>query len=106
MLMLTRSHYAMGGDPGRDVFVSPGDPLFYLHHSMIDRTWWIWQMLDPSTRAVGQTAVAGTNTFLNSPPSANTTIDDYVQYGYAAGPPRQIKDLLRTTGGPFCYVYL
>jgi tyrosinase len=31
-------HYALGGDPGRDAFVSPGDPAFYLHHSMIDRS--------------------------------------------------------------------
>lgn len=30
-------HYALGGDPGRDVFVSPADPVFYLHHSMVDR---------------------------------------------------------------------
>lgn len=22
----------MGGDPGRDLYTSPGDPLFYLHH--------------------------------------------------------------------------
>ncbi|EOA91705.1 uncharacterized protein SETTUDRAFT_152771 [Exserohilum turcica Et28A] len=29
-------HYSMGGDPGRDFFVSPGDPLFYLHHAQID----------------------------------------------------------------------
>jgi hypothetical protein len=40
----------MGGDPGRDFFTSPGDPLFYLHHGMIDRTWWIWQSLDKKTR--------------------------------------------------------
>ncbi|KAI7549418.1 Di-copper centre-containing protein [Hortaea werneckii] len=98
-------HYAMGGDPGRDVFVSPGDPLFYLHHSNIDRMWWMWQMQDTATRAQGETSVAGTNTFFNQPPSANTTVEDYVQYGYAAGPPRQIKELLKTTEGPFCYTY-
>jgi tyrosinase len=99
-------HYAMGGDPGRDVFVSPGDPAFYLHHSMIDRVWWIWQMLSPKKRIYSDSAISGTNTFLNTPPSANTTLDDYVEYGYAAGPSRQIKDLLSTLAGPFCYIYL
>ncbi|KAJ9134128.1 Tyrosinase central domain protein [Pleurostoma richardsiae] len=99
-------HYSLGGDPGRDVFTSPGDPAFYLHHGMIDRTWWIWQMLDPATRIYSDAAVSGTNTFLNSPASANTTLDDYVDYGYAAGPPRKIGDLLSTVSGPFCYVYL
>ncbi|KAI8623979.1 hypothetical protein F5Y19DRAFT_342209 [Xylariaceae sp. FL1651] len=98
-------HYALGGDPGRDVFVSPGDPAFYLHHGMIDRTWWIWQNLKPSERFSGPKALIGTNTFLNNPPSANTTYDDFVQYGFAAGPPRQIKELMSTVAGPFCYVY-
>ncbi|RAO71186.1 uncharacterized protein BHQ10_007198 [Talaromyces amestolkiae] len=65
-------HYSMGGDPGRDVFVSPGDPAFWLHHGMIDRVWWIWQNLDLAQR---QNAISGTGTFLNYPPSANTTLD-------------------------------
>ena len=73
---------------------------------MIDRTWWIWQMLDPANRQFSDNAIAGTNTFFNNPPSANTTLDDYVQYGFAAGPPRQLRDLMSTMSGPFCYIYL
>ncbi|KAI1484838.1 Di-copper centre-containing protein [Biscogniauxia mediterranea] len=99
-------HYALGGDPGRDVYASPGDPAFYLHHGMIDRVWWIWQMREPAARRHGDVALMGTNTFLDSPPSANTTFDDYVDYGYAAGPPRKIGELMSTTDGPFCYAYL
>ena len=30
-------HYTIGGDPGGDFFSSPGDPVFYFHHGMIDR---------------------------------------------------------------------
>lgn len=99
-------HYSLGGDPGRDVFTSPGDPVFYLHHAQIDRVWWIWQMLSPASRVYSNKAVIGTNTFLNTPPSANTTRDDIIDFGYAAGPPRKIDDLLSTLDGPFCYVYL
>ncbi|KAI0391311.1 hypothetical protein F5Y17DRAFT_441247 [Xylariaceae sp. FL0594] len=98
-------HYALGGDPGRDAWVSPGDPAFYLHHGMIDRAWWLWQTLKPSERTSGPKALSGTNTFLNMPPSANTTYQDFIDLGYAAGPSRQIKDLMSTTAGPFCYVY-
>ncbi|RGP60415.1 tyrosinase [Fusarium longipes] len=98
-------HYALGGDPGRDVYTSPGDPAFYLHHSMIDRVWWIWQMLDPKNRILGKDALAGTNTFLNMPPSADTTFEDYVRT-FWLGPDKQIKDLMSTLSGPFCYVYL
>ncbi|KAH8912448.1 Di-copper centre-containing protein [Coniochaeta sp. PMI_546] len=31
-------------------FTAPNDPLFYLHHSQIDRLWWMWQMEDTSSR--------------------------------------------------------
>jgi tyrosinase len=95
----------MGGDPGRDLFTSPGDPLFYLHHGMIDRTWWIWQQLDKKTRT-GPAGVSGTSTFLNMPPSANTTLDTVIDLGFAAGPPRKMADLMSTTEGPLCYIYL
>ncbi|KAK1514570.1 uncharacterized protein CCOS01_13851 [Colletotrichum costaricense] len=98
-------HYSLGGDPGRDVFTSPGDPVFYLHHSMIDRVWWMWQMLSPQVRQYGATALSGTNTFLDQPPSANTTMDDVLQYGWV-GESLKIRDALSTVAGPFCYVYL
>ncbi|ROV93754.1 hypothetical protein VSDG_06984 [Cytospora chrysosperma] len=98
-------HFSLGGDPGRDFYVSPGDPVFYLHHGMIDRVWWLWQMQDPETRVWGNNNLAGTNTFMNSPPSANTTLDDWVTFDFAGGPPMQIKDLMSTTSGPFCYAY-
>ncbi|KZL85207.1 tyrosinase central domain protein [Colletotrichum incanum] len=99
-------HYALGGDPGRDVFTSPGDPVFYLHHSMIDRVWWVWQMLSPQERQYGDIALSGTNTFLDQPPSANATMDDYLEYGYVGGEPLKIRDAMSTVAGPFCYVYL
>ena len=95
----------MGGDPGRDLFVSPGDPLFYLHHGMIDRTWWIWQQLDKKTRT-GEKGISGTGTFLNNPPSAKTTLDTPIDMGYAAGPVVTMNDLMSTTEGPLCYIYV
>jgi len=99
-------HYALGGDPGRDFFVSPGDPAFYLHHAMIDRVWWMWQSLSPKKRTNGATAIAGTRTFMDMPPSDPATVEDVIDLGYAGGPPKQIKELLSTTEGPFCYIYL
>ncbi|KAF2124904.1 Di-copper centre-containing protein [Dothidotthia symphoricarpi CBS 119687] len=98
-------HYSMGGDPGRDLFTSPGDPLFYLHHGMIDRVWWIWQQLDLETRT-GAKGISGTGTFFNNPPSANTTLDTPIDIGYAASPPVTMRDMMSTTEGPLCYVYV
>lgn len=91
-----------GGDPGRDLFVSPGDPAFYTHHSQIDRVWTLWQWLDLESR---QNALAGTGTFLDSPPSPNTTLDTLVDLGYAAGEPTRVGDLMSNIGGKFCYLY-
>ncbi|KAI4938445.1 hypothetical protein J4E85_000885 [Alternaria conjuncta] len=99
-------HYSMGGDPGRDFFVSPGDPLFYLHHAQIDRTWWIWQQLDRKTRTSEAGGISGTGTFLNMPPSANTTFDTTINLGYAADGTERMEDLMSTTEGPFCYIYV
>lgn len=99
-------HYALGGDPGRDVFVSPGDPAFYLHHAMIDRVWWMWQMLDPAARVRSDAAIDGTRTFLDQPPSANATLDDVLDLEAAFGPPLRIRDVMSTVHGPLCYAYL
>jgi tyrosinase len=36
-------HFSIWGDPGGDVFVSPAEPTFWLHHGQLDRHWWMWQ---------------------------------------------------------------
>jgi tyrosinase len=38
----TGGHYSIWGDPGGDVFVSPNEPVFWLHHGQLDRHWWMW----------------------------------------------------------------
>lgn len=98
-------HYTIGGDPARDLFTSPGDPLFYLHHANIDRTWWIWQTLSKKKRTSAE-GISGTGTFLNEPPSPPTTLQTPIDMGFAAGPPVTMGDLMSTTAGPLCYIYL
>lgn len=98
-------HYSLGGDPGRDFYISPGDPAFYLHHSQIDRVWWIWQNLNAKT-AFSEKGISGTGTFLDAPPSANTTLETPIDLGYAWKDVVKMKDLMSTTSGPFCYTYL
>ena len=97
----TGGHFTIGGDPGGDLFASPGDPAFFLHHANIDRVWWIWQNLDIKKR---QYAVSGTITINNQPPSRNTTLEDTMDLGVNAGTV-SIKDTMHTLGGPFCYIY-
>jgi tyrosinase len=103
----TAGHFWSGGDPGGDLFSSPGDPWFWTHHAQIDRTWWIWQNQDPASRssAKGNNSLAGTITLNNLPPSRNTRLDDVIDLGVNAKS-ILIEDALSTTAGSFCYVYV
>jgi tyrosinase len=104
----TAGHFWAGGaDSGGDIFNSPSDPWFWLHHAQIDRTWWIWQNQDPASRSSpkGNNSLAGTITLNNSPPSRNTRLDDVIDLGVNAKS-ILIEDALSTTAGPFCYVYV
>lgn len=94
-------HFIIGGDPGSDPFISPGDPAFYLHHGQVDRVWWIWQMLDYPNRKT----VFGSEVFMDLFPSPNVTLSTVIDIQPLA-PPVTVGDLMSTTSGPFCYIYL
>lgn len=101
-------HYALGGDPGRDVYTSPGDPAFWSHHANIDRVWWMWQMQDPDARAANvSTAIRGALTMNDDyAPHGNGTLLSEQNLGYVADwETVQLGELLSTTAGKFCYVY-
>ncbi|KAI1865425.1 uncharacterized protein JN550_008473 [Neoarthrinium moseri] len=51
-------HGAVGGLMS-DPTLSPGDPIFYLHHSWLDKLWWEWQKGNSSKRL---SDVGGLNT--------------------------------------------
>ncbi|KAF9699242.1 hypothetical protein EKO04_002830 [Ascochyta lentis] len=94
-------HFSIGGDAG-DIFSSPVDPVFFLHHAMLDRVYWIWQALHPEQA----NAVAGTITLNNNPPSRNTTLEDLIQTNYLGVEDTPIGDLTNTLGEkPLCYIY-
>jgi tyrosinase len=99
--MHAAGHFTVGGDMG-DFFSSTVDPMFFLHHAMLDRTWWLWQAFHPDQAFT----VGGTITLLNNPPSRNTSVDDILFLGVNA-PPAQIRDVLDTLGDtPLCYIYI
>ncbi|KAK0657072.1 hypothetical protein B0T16DRAFT_400842 [Cercophora newfieldiana] len=45
-------HYGVGGSLGQmgNLYLSPVDPIFWLHHANLDRVWWSWQKLNLSVR--------------------------------------------------------
>lgn len=96
----TAGHLGVGAEAG-DVFSSPNDPSFFLHHAMVDRIYWIWQVLHPFSA----NDIAGTITINNNPPSRDALKSDLLDLGINAET-RPISQLLNTLGGsPLCYVY-
>ncbi|KAJ8116538.1 hypothetical protein OPT61_g2067 [Boeremia exigua] len=95
------AHYSIGGDAG-DIYSSPVDPVFFLHHAMVDRVYWMWQALHKSEAQ----KIAGTITLFNLPPSRDTSLDDLIETNYLNVDPTPIKDLTDTLGKkPLCYIY-
>ncbi|KAK7718911.1 hypothetical protein SLS57_006021 [Botryosphaeria dothidea] len=50
----TAGHAGVGGTM-LDVVASPGDPLFMLHHTNLDRLWWLWQSVNLPSRLTDMT---------------------------------------------------
>lgn len=99
-------HYTIGGDPGGDLFTSPGDPAFWVHHGMMDRMWTFWQALDPATRHCDISGGDyGHMTWANEPPSRKVRLSDVLDMGYA-GESTTIGEVMDTLSGPLCYFYL
>ncbi|KAK7984787.1 hypothetical protein PG996_005974 [Apiospora saccharicola] len=97
----TSGHFTIAGDPAGDFYVSPGDPAFYLHHAMIDRTWAIWQMQDLPNR---MQVIAGGTSMMGWGSRAQK-LEDPVDLDVIADKVYKISDLVSVVDGPFCYYY-
>jgi len=93
----------LGGGPSQleDFHSSPNDPVFFIHHAMIDRVWSVWQYLDIEQR---QNEIAGTSTLDNSPASPVMSLSDSLDFGLVGGN-QVFGDLMSTYEGRFCYRY-
>jgi tyrosinase len=101
MKMHPSAHSFVGGDLC-DLFSSPNDPVVFLLHAQIDWLWSLWQAQDLKARG---TALDGTQTFLNMPPSQNATLDTAMKMGIT-GSDIPVKGAISATGGQFCDVYV
>jgi tyrosinase len=110
-------HFALGGEM-IDMWTSPGDPTFYLHHAGLDRLWAKWQEADASARqyATGLPIAPWINLGYDNPPTGDVTLDFDLNLGALGGTRAHVKveQVLSTTGmtpsgssksGVLCYVY-
>ncbi|KAF9553969.1 tyrosinase [Agrocybe pediades] len=91
-------HISVGGD-GSNFYSSPGDPIFYLHHTNLDRIWWIWQNLSPSHLY----AISGPSSVTN-PTAPNVTLDFTLLMG-TLEETMSIRDVMDIGNTHMCYTY-
>lgn len=102
---------------------SAGDPIFFLHHTNLDRLWWEWQKLDLPARL---TDMGGPNTpnltWLATPPHnwsfpppaltdhsgdpGNVTTLDHVLWGLELIPNATVGDVMNIRGDYLCFDYV
>ncbi|KAH6695254.1 hypothetical protein F5X68DRAFT_186745 [Plectosphaerella plurivora] len=78
-------------------FTAPNDPVFYLHHSQLDRVWWLWQMRDKKNR-VHDYGGEGDN-------GQNVTLSDVLPLA-GLDADLTVADIMDTEGGEMCYRYM
>lgn len=90
---------------------SPNDPVFFLHHAMIDKIWYDWQHRDSCNKnAFGGGSVSfqvnTTQTYAEyptgSPPWLNTSS---VIPSDGMWEETKVSDVMDTVGGKLCYIY-
>ncbi|KAM0815721.1 putative Tyrosinase copper-binding domain-containing protein [Seiridium cardinale] len=74
------SHSDEHGGVGKimaDPTLSPGDPVFYLHYSYLDKLWWEWQKLDSENRLYDRSGPNLPGRTQPTDPSVDYAIVDY-----------------------------
>lgn len=98
-------HYGVGGPYGQmcDVYASPTDPIFFMHHTNLDRVWWSWQMRDPQNRLEDISGPIYKSDYTNSR-GANVTLDFEMTMGVNANN-ISVMDTMNIVGDTFCFNY-
>ncbi|PYH90323.1 tyrosinase [Aspergillus ellipticus CBS 707.79] len=99
-------HTAVGGVMA-DIKSSPGDPMFFMHHTYIDKVWFDWQKGDPTSRLY-QISGPAINESANAEPAGgypNTTLS-YVLSSDEILPNVTVETVMNPMGGYLCYDYL
>ena len=98
-------HYSVGGTYGQmgDLYASPTDPIFFMHHCNLDRVWWSWQMRDLKHRL---TDISGPIYLMDydNQQGGNVTLDFEMSVGVNAHN-ITVRDTMNIKGGYLCYDY-
>lgn len=83
-----------------DVWSSPSDPIFFMHHLFVDAQFASWQEADSSRKSTVANSCAD-----GSSPCATALTTNAVLDMNGLGPNLTVGDVLDTQGGDLCYGY-
>jgi tyrosinase len=90
-----------------DLYASPSDPIFFMHHANLDRVWWSWQALNLSARLTDISGPINLMDYSNAQ-GGNVTLSFPISLGVSA-PNITVGDVVDISGGGgdgiMCYVY-
>ncbi|KAK7046426.1 tyrosinase [Favolaschia claudopus] len=87
------------------------DPLFWLHHALVDKIWYDWQNIHPSNKkalfgGAVQAIQNATGYYYKYPTGAPPFLQmNATMPSDAPFPAAMIQDVMSTTEGILCYVY-
>lgn len=92
-------HFGVGSNDG-DVgpqSSSPNDPLFFLHHTQVDRLWYLWQSVSPANRTLDYGGVKW-------PDYDPAGLDDSLRM-LGLGVDKKVRDFMDVNAASLCYKY-
>ncbi|KAI9711766.1 MAG: hypothetical protein M1820_001911 [Bogoriella megaspora] len=81
------------------MLTAPYDPVFLLHHTQLDRLWWLWQTANTSKRKWQYEGLAAHNET-----NSSASLEDFLPLGGLA-PDVRVSDIIDTQGNLLCYRY-
>lgn len=85
-------------------FNTAGDPLFYLHHTNMDRAWWSWQTRNRKERLNDVSGPLVAQDYSNEK-GGNATLDTIIHIGTTVNITARVGDVMDIQDGLLCYTY-
>lgn len=80
------------------------DPVFYLHHTQIDRLWWLWQQRDDKSRMWQYQGPTANVRLTATEHGDSASLEDILSLG-KFGESIKVKTVMSTQTGRLCYRY-